>query len=288
MLGSTLRRSSLRQVRNRWLRCFSSKPGGTETTSFGFQDVPVDDKSTMVRGVFNSVADQYDVMNDFMSAGIHRLWKEEFVAMLNPQLLTHPGVKFLDVAGGTGDISFRFVEACLAAGSGKVPDVVVTDINEAMLNVGKRRALERGYISGDDNDNMKFVVSDAEELPFESNSFDVYTIAFGLRNVTRPERALAEAYRVLKPGGHFSVLEFSHLTNPVLQQIYDTYSFNVVPALGEIVVGDRSSYQYLVESIRKFPDQETLLAMMQEAGFKEARYTNFTTGVVAAHSGFKL
>jgi len=247
----------------------------------------------MVAEVFHRVAAKYDLMNDFMSAGIHRVWKHEFIAMLNPQ----PGMRHLDVAGGTGDIASGVIEVIRHNGGSKASAlesaVTVCDINASMLEVGEERARQRGYMPAAGGATvggveLNFIEGDAEKLPFESNTFDAYTIAFGLRNVTHIDKALAEAHRVLKPGGRFLCLEFSQLDNVILQQIYDTYSFNVIPALGEVVAGDRDSYQYLVESIRKFPPQHELVQKMADAGLRCNRFTNLTNGVVAVHSGFKL
>eukprot|EP01027_Heterolobosea_sp_BB2_P005545 GEZU01008465.1.p1 GENE.GEZU01008465.1~~GEZU01008465.1.p1 ORF type:complete len:240 (-),score=85.82 GEZU01008465.1:154-873(-) len=239
-------------------------------------------------------------MNDFMSAGIHRLWKDEFVRMLAPQR----GANFLDVAGGTGDISFRIIEALRskpfpkyrAAGPGAAVEqmptssVTICDINPNMLEVGKQRAAERNYhVLGTQGINVNWLEGNAEDLnTIESDSMDAYTIAFGIRNVTHIDKALAEAYRVLKKGGRFMCLEFSQVHNPLLSYVYDTYSFNVIPLLGQLVANDRQSYQYLVESIRKFPNQETFKRMIEDAGFKYVSYTNMTFGVVAIHSGFKV
>ncbi|MCV3269957.1 bifunctional demethylmenaquinone methyltransferase/2-methoxy-6-polyprenyl-1,4-benzoquinol methylase UbiE [Roseobacter sinensis] len=244
-----------------------------KTTHFGYETVPEAEKAGRVRGVFSSVASKYDIMNDVMSGGIHRLWKDAMMDWLAPR----PGQKLLDVAGGTGDISFRFLKR---AGSGHA---TVLDLTEPMLVEGRKRA-EAAQMQ----DSLDWVVGDAMALPFEDNSFDVYTISFGIRNVTRPEYALAEAYRVLKPGGRLMVLEFSQLPNPALQRAYDLYSFNVIPRLGQVIANDRDSYQYLVESIRNFPDQETFLAMVRAAGFEQAKYRNLTMGVACLHSGWKL
>ncbi|MFZ1728010.1 MAG: bifunctional demethylmenaquinone methyltransferase/2-methoxy-6-polyprenyl-1,4-benzoquinol methylase UbiE [Albidovulum sp.] len=243
------------------------------TTHFGFRTVAEDDKAGMVHGVFSRVANRYDVMNDVMSVGVHRLWKDAMMDWLAPR----PGQALLDVAGGTGDIAFRFLN--------RAPDAraVVLDMTESMLIEGRKRA------EGDDLvDRLDWVVGDAMALPFADNSFDVYTISFGIRNVTRIADALTEAFRVLKPGGRLMVLEFSQLPNPAMQWAYDRYSFNVIPVMGQIVAGDRDSYQYLVESIRKFPDQEAFAAMIRQAGFEQVKYRNLTLGVAALHSGWKI
>ncbi|WP_323768697.1 bifunctional demethylmenaquinone methyltransferase/2-methoxy-6-polyprenyl-1,4-benzoquinol methylase UbiE [Marinovum sp.] len=244
-----------------------------KTTHFGYQTVPEEEKAGRVQGVFNSVASRYDVMNDAMSMGIHRIWKDAMMDWLAPRA----GQKLLDVAGGTGDISFRFLRR---AGRGHA---TVLDLTEPMLIEGRKRAEAEQMASS-----LDWVVGDAMALPFEDNTFDVYTISFGIRNVTRPEVALAEAYRVLRPGGRLMVLEFSQIPNPGLQWAYDRYSFNVIPAMGQAIAGDRDSYQYLVESIRRFPDQETFLDMVRSAGFEQAKYRNLTLGVACLHSGWKL
>ena len=245
----------------------------SKTTHFGFETVPEGEKAGRVRGVFNSVASKYDIMNDVMSVGIHRVWKDAMMDWLAPR----PGQKLLDVAGGTGDISFRFLKR---AGHGHA---TVLDLTEPMLIEGRKRA-EAEHMA----DSLDWVVGDAMALPFEDNSFDVYTISFGIRNVTRPQDALTEAYRVLKPGGRLMVLEFSQLPNDGLQKLYDLYSFNVIPRMGQMIAGDRDSYQYLVESIRKFPDQDTFLAMIRDAGFENAKYRNLSMGIAALHSGWKI
>lgn len=244
-----------------------------KTTHFGSETIPEGDKAGRVQGVFNSVASKYDVMNDVMSVGIHRIWKEAMMDWLAPR----PGQKLLDVAGGTGDISFRFLER---AGSGHA---TVLDLTEPMLIEGRKRA------EADEMANsLDWVVGDAMALPFAANTFDVYTISFGIRNVTRPQEALNEAFRVLKPGGRLMVLEFSQLPNPAMQKAYDLYSFNVIPRMGQMIAGDRDSYQYLVESIRNFPDQDTFLDMVRAAGFEQAKYRNLSLGIAALHSGWKL
>jgi demethylmenaquinone methyltransferase / 2-methoxy-6-polyprenyl-1,4-benzoquinol methylase len=244
-----------------------------KTTHFGFQDVPEADKAGMVHGVFSRVASKYDVMNDAMSLGIHRLWKDAMMDWLAPR----PGQRLLDVAGGTGDVAFRFLKRASGASA------VVCDMTEPMLIEGRKRAEAEKLAPS-----LDWVVGDAMALPFEDGSFDVYTISFGIRNVTRIRDALAEAYRVLKPGGRLMVLEFSRIPNELMQQAYDLYSFNVIPVMGQVIAGDRASYQYLVESIRKFPDQETFASMIRDAGFGQVRYRNLTMGIAALHSGWKL
>lgn len=245
----------------------------TKTTHFGSQTIPEADKAGRVRGVFNSVASKYDVMNDVMSLGIHRAWKNAMMDWLAPR----PGQRLLDVAGGTGDIAFRFLKR---AGSGHA---TVLDLTEPMLVEGRKRA-EASRMQ----DSLDWVVGDAMALPFENNSFDVYTISFGIRNVTHPSEALSEAFRVLKPGGRLMVLEFSHLPNTGLQKAYDAYSFKVIPRMGQMITGDRDAYQYLVESIRNFPDQEGFLDMVRQAGFENAGFRNLSLGIAALHSGWKI
>lgn len=244
-----------------------------QTTHFGYQTVPEADKAGMVHGVFSRVASKYDVMNDLMSLGIHRLWKDAMMDWLAPRA----GQRLLDVAGGTGDVAFRFLKRAPGASA------VVCDLTEPMLIEGRKRA-EADRLAA----SLDWVVGDAMALPFPDASFDVYTISFGIRNVTRIPDALAEAFRVLRPGGRLMVLEFSQIPNDLLQRAYDLYSFNVIPAMGQVVTGDRDSYQYLVESIRKFPDQDSFAAMIREAGFGQVKYRNLTMGVAAHHSGWKL
>lgn len=244
-----------------------------KTTHFGFQDVPEAEKAGMVHGVFSRVASKYDVMNDLMSVGIHRIWKDAMMDWLAPR----SGQRLLDVAGGTGDVAFRFLSRAPGASA------VVCDMTEPMLIEGRKRAEAESLAQS-----LDWVVGDAMALPFPDNSFDVYTISFGIRNVTRIPDALAEACRVLRPGGRLMVLEFSRIPNDLMQKVYDLYSFNVIPVLGQIVAGDRDSYQYLVESIRKFPDQETFAAMIRAAGFGQVKYRNLSMGIAALHSGWKL
>jgi demethylmenaquinone methyltransferase / 2-methoxy-6-polyprenyl-1,4-benzoquinol methylase len=244
-----------------------------EKTQFGEKHVTPDEKTGLVRGVFDSVADKYDVMNDLMSGGLHRLWKDRLVRMIRPR----PNLKYLDVAGGTGDIAFRIRKS-----AGPDTHVTVFDLNEHMLSVGRDRAIDRGWLTG-----FEFITGNAESLPFPDNSFDVYTIAFGLRNVTHIDTALKEAARVLRPGGRFFCLEFSHVEQPLLAKAYDLYSYNVIPKIGAAVAKDKDSYQYLVESIRKFPKQKDLARRMEDAGLKKARFDNLSAGIVAVHQGLK-
>jgi demethylmenaquinone methyltransferase/2-methoxy-6-polyprenyl-1,4-benzoquinol methylase len=251
-----------------------ARPAGDQpTTHFGFAEVPEAEKAGRVHEVFTSVAARYDLMNDLMSARIHRVWKEAALDWLAPR----PGMRLLDVAGGTGDIAFRFLNRIKGQGS-----VTVCDMTHAMLAEGRARADKAGTHGVD------WVCGDAMALPFPDNSFDAYTIAFGIRNVTRVQQALEEAHRVLRPGGRFLCLEFSQVPQPALAAAYDLYSFNVIPALGQMVTGDRDSYQYLVESIRRFPDQETFRAMIGAAGFARPAYRNLTLGIAALHSGWKI
>ena len=242
-------------------------------THFGFQTVAEDDKAGLVHGVFSRVASRYDVMNDVMSVGIHRVWKNAMMDWLAPR----DGQQLLDVAGGTGDIAFRFLKRAPRA------RVTVCDMTESMLVEGRKRA-EAETLA----DRLGWVTGDAMALPFKDNSFDRYTISFGIRNVTRIPDALAEAYRVLRPGGRLMVLEFSQLPVPAMQWAYDRYSFNVIPVMGQLIANDRDSYQYLVESIRKFPDQDPFAAMIRDAGFDRVQYRNLSLGIAALHSGWKL
>ncbi|NNF73304.1 MAG: bifunctional demethylmenaquinone methyltransferase/2-methoxy-6-polyprenyl-1,4-benzoquinol methylase UbiE [Rhodobacteraceae bacterium] len=244
-----------------------------KTTHFGERTVAEGEKAGLVHGVFTNVASKYDVMNDVMSGGVHRLWKDAMMDWLAPR----SGQRLLDVAGGTGDIAFRFLRRAPGA------EAVVCDMTESMLVEGQARAEAEALA-----DRLTWVVGDAMALPFEDSSFDVYTISFGIRNVTRIEDALSEAFRVLRPGGRLMVLEFSQLPNAGLQWAYDRYSYNVIPVMGQVIAGDRDSYQYLVESIRKFPDQETFAGMIREAGFENVKFRNLTMGVAALHSGWKL
>ena len=244
-----------------------------DTTHFGFSEVPVAEKARKVRGVFDSVASRYDVMNDLMSLGIHRAWKRFTVEKAG----LRPGMNVLDLAGGTGDLTALMAPRVAPGGK-----AVLSDINEAMLSRGRERMLDRGLAG----DQVEYCLADAERLPFESERFDVVTIAFGLRNVTHKEKALGEMFRVLKPGGQLLVLEFSRPI-PALAPAYDLYSFRVLPAIGKLVAGDADSYRYLAESIRMHPDQDTLRDMMAAQGFEDCRYHNLTGGIVALHRGWK-
>lgn len=244
-----------------------------KTTHFGYRTVATDDKAKLVAEVFHSVAPNYDLMNDLMSFGLHRFWKRFTLAQAN----LHAGQCVLDVASGTGDLAKSLVEAV-----GKLGQVIMTDINDAMLAVGRTRMVDAGLVG-----NLSYVLADAEKLPFQDNYFDCITIAFGLRNVTHKEAALHSMYRILKPGGKLLILEFSHAETKLLQKFYDLYSFHVIPKIGEWVAKDRASYQYLVESIRQHPAQETLKNMLQEAHFEDVDYFNLTGGIVALHKGYK-
>jgi len=248
-----------------------------ESTHFGFRDIPLGDKQTLVDSVFHSVAGRYDLMNDLMSAGLHRLWKDIMINSLNPPKGERP-FSLLDVAGGTGDIAFR---AAKAAGSGF--RATVCDINPDMLRVGRERAAKYQL-----DDRVTFVEGNAEALAFSDRAFDGYTIAFGIRNVPRIDRALSEALRVLKPGGRFLCLEFSTVDVPGLDRLYDFFSFNVIPPLGRLVAGDAESYRYLVESIRKFPKAGALADMIRAAGFSRVNWQAYSGGIVALHSGWRL
>lgn len=253
-----------------------------------WRHLSADEKAPAVRAIFERVAPRYDLMNDLMSGGVHRLWKAEMAAALKPR----PGQRLIDVAGGTGDVALRALPRLAPpvppdpAAGGMQPvtgGAVVCDVNRRMLEIGRARALDRGILDG-----IEWVAADAEQLPFPKHSFDLYTIAFGLRNVTRIEAALAEARRVLKPGGRFLCLEFTPQTTPLLQPFYDLYSFNVVPLLGQVVAGDRDAYTYLVESIRGFPRQGELAGMIAAAGLERVGWRNLTGGIAALHSAWRL
>ena len=244
------------------------------TTHFGFEQVAAEEKAGKVAEVFHSVASKYDVMNDVMSFGVHRLWKRYTIDMARAR----PGNRVLDLAGGTGDLTKAFAKQVGADG-----EVVLSDINSSMLGQGRTRLTDQGVLG-----NVRFVQANAEALPFPDNHFDVITIAFGLRNVTNKSKALASMYRVLKPGGRLLVLEFSKPIIPGLSPIYDTYSFKILPKMGKLIAGDEESYRYLAESIRMHPDQETLKQMMVDVGFERADYHNLTGGIVALHRGYKL
>ena len=248
----------------------------SERTHFGFSSVPLRDKQRRVDEVFDRVASRYDLMNDLMSGGLHRLWKSRFVAQVHPSR-TGP-FRHLDVAGGTGDIAFKIAEA-----GGPATEVTVLDINAGMLEQGRRRAAGRSFVG-----RLSFVEANAESLPFEARRFDAYTIAFGIRNVPRIAVALAEAFRVLRPGGHFLCLEFSDVDLPVLDRLYEAYSFRAIPWLGGVVTGESEAYRYLVESIRRFPPAEEFRDMIAAAGFSRVSYTKMSGGIVAIHSGWKL
>ncbi len=243
-----------------------------DTTHFGFRAVPEVDKASLVRGVFDSVAPRYDLMNDLMSWGVHRLWKAALLDALKPR----PGMRLLDVGGGTGDIAFRF----LGRGGGQA---FVCDVNTQMLGAGRDRAIDDNILDG-----VTWLCGDAERLPVADGSVDAYTIAFCIRNVTRIPAALAEARRVLAPGGRFLCLEFGQVVGPVLERLYDLYSFQVLPVLGELVTGDREAYQYLVESIRRFPPQDAFAAMIEGAGLERASYRNLSGGIAAIHSAWRI
>ena len=245
-----------------------------DSTHFGFKTVAKDEKAKMVAGVFHSVAGKYDLMNDVMSFGIHRLWKRYTIDCSG----VRPGQKVLDLAGGTGDLAAKFARIV-----GPTGEVVLADINDSMLRVGRDKLRDLGIVS-----NVSYVQVDAEKLPFEDNTFDLITIAFGLRNVTDKDAALRSMLRVLKPGGRLLVLEFSKPEVEMLSKAYDLYSFHVMPRMGEFIARDKDSYQYLAESIRMHPDQETLKGMMEDAGFENVEYHNLTGGIVALHRGFKF
>jgi len=251
-----------------------NQDSGEAETSFGFARVAEDARQGLVNQVFSKVAGRYDLMNDLMSGGLHRLWKADLINTLAPPKGETP-FALIDVAGGTGDIAFRFLDA-----GGPGCSAVICDISKEMIEAGKARAKGRGALT--------FVQGNAEALPFEDSRFDAYTIAFGIRNVTHIDTALAQAFRVLKPGGRFLCLEFSSVEMPLLDTLYDAYSLNAIPALGDLVAGDAESYRYLVESIRRFPDQERFAQMIRDAGFERVRYRNLTGGIAAIHAGWRL
>lgn len=246
-----------------------------EKTNFGFEKVSYANKKNLVQDIFSSVADKYDLMNDLMSLGVHRIWKDEFVRKI-PNLQSN----ILDVASGTGDIAFRIMKR--AKMLGMLPSITLSDINQDMLQVARSRAIDNNLLQG-----LTYICADAEKLPFADNSFDYYTIAFGIRNVPRIEAALQEAYRVLKPMGKFLCLEFSKIEYEFLKPLYDFYSFNIIPKIGQIVTDNKAAYQYLVESINLFPQQEVFKNMILEAGFNRVEYKNLTFGAAAIHSGYK-
>lgn len=241
---------------------------------FGEKQVDPNDKASLVRDVFDNVAENYDIMNDAMSFGVHRIWKDRLIAEIKPKA----GLTYLDVAGGTGDIAFRINKQ-----TGDDANIIVCDINYEMLHVGRDRAINKGQIK-----QYEWVTGNAESLPIPSNSVDVYTIAFGLRNVTKIDTALKEAVRVLRPGGRFFCLEFSHVENPIMSKIYDIYSYKAIPTMGQLIAKDKDSYQYLVESIRKFPKQRNLQQRMLDAGFDQAKYKNLSNGIACIHEGWVL
>ncbi len=252
-----------------------------EARWFGYRPVDPAEKAPLVRGVFGRVARRYDLMNDLMSGGVHRVWKAELIRMMQPR----PGLRLLDVAGGTGDIAMRFLDAASTGEAGEAghgASAVICDVSPAMLAVGRDRAIDGGRIAG-----LAFVVGDAERLPVADRSVDLYTIAFGLRNVTHIDAALAEARRVLKPGGRFFCLEFSRVVLGPMRRLYDAYSFAVIPRLGQVVARDRASYQYLVESIRRFPPQPELAGRMAAAGLARPRWRNLSGGIAAIHTAWR-
>ncbi len=249
----------------------------SKTTNFGFREVPEGERQGLVNRVFSEVADRYDLMNDLMSAGLHRIWKDDLITMLAPPKAAQP-FTLLDVAGGTADISLRFAQA-----SGPDCHAVVCDISPEMLSVGRRKVETAGL-----SDRIEFVTGNAEALPFAGRSFEACTIGFGIRNVTHIDRALAESYRVLKTGGRFLCLEFSHVDVPILDRLYDLHSFQVIPRLGELAAGSSEPYRYLVESIRKFPPQEQFAGMIRAAGFERVTYRNLAGGIAAIHSAWRI
>ncbi len=256
-----------------------AKDHEAELANFGFNKIPAAEKAGRVRAVFDQTAEKYDIMNDVLSAGLHRLWKAHLIARLPLHHDRRP-IAMLDVAGGTGDIAFKALET--KAGRSGCLSISLLDINEEMLAVGRRNAQSRGYES-----QLDFIAGDAEKLPFADASMDIYTISFGIRNVTHRDRALAEAHRVLKPGGIFACLEFSQLPSKLLQRAYDAYSFKIVPKLGQFISNNAASYEYLVESIRMFPRAEDFASEIQEAGFARVRYEHLSAGITATHFGWR-
>ncbi|MGZ5823246.1 MAG: bifunctional demethylmenaquinone methyltransferase/2-methoxy-6-polyprenyl-1,4-benzoquinol methylase UbiE [Hyphomicrobium sp.] len=252
-------------------------PPNAAETSFGYRNVPEEERQTLVNRVFATVAERYDLMNDLMSGGLHRLWKDDFIAALNPPRGDKP-YRLLDVAGGTGDVAIRYARA-----SGPNATAVLCDISPEMIEVGRRRVREAGL-----EERITFAQGNAEALAFPDRAFDAYTIAFGIRNVTHIDKALSEAFRVLKTGGRFLCLEFSRVEVPILDRIYHFHSFEIIPRLGAIAAGDAEPYRYLVESIRKFPSQARFAEMIRAAGFDRVSYRNLTGGIAAIHSGWKL
>ena len=248
-------------------------------TDFGFKKVKLEEKHGLVKGVFDSVANKYDLMNDLMSGGLHRLWKDKMLAEI--KLESDKNYKFLDVAGGTGDISFRIAKKCQKMAINA--EIEVADINSEMLEVGQKRVVDNNLFN-----QLNFNCCDGENLPHEDKQFDFYTIAFGIRNFTNIDAGLKEAYRVLKKGGKFICLEFSKVNNEILGKIYDLYSFNIIPKVGKLVADDEGSYEYLAQSIKKFPNQDKFKNMIEEAGFKNVSYQSLTFGTVAIHVGYKL
>ncbi|XP_044764587.1 2-methoxy-6-polyprenyl-1,4-benzoquinol methylase, mitochondrial [Coccinella septempunctata] len=283
-LNSTLNRNILRNLTSNTIKRGASRSQNESTeeekTHFGFQEINASEKVGKVHKVFEDVATNYDIMNDVTSLFIHRIWKDIFMHRLAPTANT----TLLDMAGGTGDIAFRFLNYIKNGKCENGCHVVVSDINKNMLDVGRERSKKLNL----DQTLISWKEANAEMLPFEDNSFTAYTVAFGIRNMTHIDQVLNEAYRVLQPGGRFLCLEFSQVENPILQWVYDQYSFQVIPVLGQIVAGQWQPYQYLVESIRQFPNQEKFKEMIEEAGFRAVSYENLTNGVVAIHSGFKL
>lgn len=247
---------------------------------FGYKRVTANEKSSLVRSVFNSVAPNYDLMNDLMSGGVHRLWKSAMVNWLAPQT----NRTYLDVAGGTGDIAFRILERVRPAAGEALPDIFACDLTHAMLKVGRERAAHHPSFEPA----LNWICGNAEQLPMNDRTFDVYTIAFGIRNVTDIAQALSEAYRILQPGGRFLCLEFSTVVVPVLDELYERYSFGVLPRLGQAVAGDREAYQYLAESIRRFPNQDTFASMIETAGFSQIQVRNLSGGIAALHSAWRI